>query len=82
MRGTLAIPGMEPRTSLLSRNLSALSTSEPAPSVRVEPSVARRGTCDRRIWTKALAFATDAGSYAVCLRVSKFVRLEGGDGSC
>ena len=42
--------------------LSALSTSAPAPSLRVDPTVSRRGTCDRRIWTKSLAFAADAGS--------------------
>jgi hypothetical protein len=43
----------------------------------VDPSVSRRGTCDRGIWTKPLAFAADAGSYAFCLSVSKFVRLAG-----
>ena len=31
---------------------STLSTSAPAPSVRVDPSLSRRGTCDRGIWTK------------------------------
>jgi hypothetical protein len=31
----------------LAKNLSALSTSAPARSVRVEQSVFRRGTCDR-----------------------------------
>jgi hypothetical protein len=41
--------------------LSALSTSAPAPSVRVDPSASRRGTCDRGIWMKPLAFAADAG---------------------
>jgi hypothetical protein len=62
----------------LTINLSALSTSAPAPSVRVDPSVSRRGTCDRGIWTKPLAVAADAGSYAFCLGVSKFVRGQGG----
>jgi len=59
-------------------NLSTLSTSAPAPSVRVGRIVSRRGTCDRGIWTKPLAFAADAGSYGFCLGVSKFVRLQGG----
>jgi hypothetical protein len=45
----------------LSINLRALSTSAPAPSGRMGPSVFRRGTCDRGIWTKALVFAADAG---------------------
>ena len=43
------------------RVLSTLSTSAPAPSVRVDPSASRRGTCDRGIWMKPLAFAADAG---------------------
>ena len=47
----------------LLRNLSTLSTSAPAPSCRVDPSVSRRGTCDRGIWTKPLAFAADAEGY-------------------
>ena len=38
----------------LLQNLSALSTSAPAPCSRVYPSVSRRGTCDREIWTKPL----------------------------
>jgi hypothetical protein len=38
----------------------------------------RRGSCDRGIWTKPLAFAADAGSYGFCLGFSKFIRLEGG----
>jgi hypothetical protein len=42
------------------KNLSTLSTSAPAPSCGVDPSVSRRGTCDRVIWTKPLAFAADA----------------------
>jgi len=29
----------------------------------VDPSVSRRGTCDRGIWTKPLAFAADAEGY-------------------
>jgi hypothetical protein len=48
---------------LLAQNLSALSTSAPAPSTRVDPNVSRRGTCDRGIWTKPLAFAADAEGY-------------------
>jgi hypothetical protein len=63
--------------TLLSQSLSTLSTSAPAPSLRVDPTVARRRTCDRGIWTKPLVFAADAGSYAFCLSVSKFVRLQG-----
>jgi hypothetical protein len=47
----------------LAKNLSSLSTSAPAPSTRVDPSVSRRGTCDRGIWTKPLAFAADAEGY-------------------
>jgi hypothetical protein len=47
----------------LAINLSTLSTSAPAPSARVDPSVSRRGTCDRGIWTKPLAFAADAEGY-------------------
>jgi hypothetical protein len=42
------------------KHLSTLSTSAPAPSCGVDPSVSRRGTCDRVIWTKPLAFAADA----------------------
>src|SRR5260370_2533499 len=45
------------------KSLSTLSTSAPAPSARVDPSVSRRGTCDRGIWTKPLAFAADAEGY-------------------
>jgi hypothetical protein len=48
---------------IVGENLSALSTSAPAPSTRVDPSVSRRGTCDRGIWTKPLAFAADAEGY-------------------
>jgi len=47
--------------SRLVKNLRALSTSAPAPKMRVGLSVSRRGTCDRGIWTKPLAFAADAG---------------------
>jgi hypothetical protein len=47
----------------LAKNLSFLSTSAPAVSFGVEPSVSRRGTCDREIWTKPLAFAADAEGY-------------------
>ena len=63
---------------LLAKNLSTLSTSAPAPSVRVGRSISRRGTCDRGIWTKPLAFAADAGEDGFCLGVSKFVHLQGG----
>jgi hypothetical protein len=45
------------------KNLRTLSTSAPAPSTRVDPSVSRRGTCDRGIWTKPRAFAADAEGY-------------------
>src|SRR5215469_2727686 len=38
----------------------------------------RRGSCDRGIWTKPLAFAADAESYGFCLGFSKFIRLQGG----
>jgi len=51
------------RPSQLAKNLSILSTSAPARCARVELSVSRRGTCDRRIWTKPLAFAADAEGY-------------------
>jgi|HubBroStandDraft_6_1064221.scaffolds.fasta_scaffold03512_11 hypothetical protein len=33
----------------------------PAPYTHVDPSVSRRGTCYRGIWTKPLALAADAG---------------------
>src|SRR5439155_20654215 len=46
-----------------SLNLRTLSTSAPAPSTRVNTNVSRRGTCDRGIWTKPLAFAADAEGY-------------------
>jgi len=63
----------------LVQNLSALSTSAPAPNRRVELSVSRRGTCDRGIWTKPVAFAADAGgAYGICFGVSKFVRVQDG----
>ena len=42
-------------------NLRILSTSTPARRSRVEQTVFRRRTCDKRIWTKPLAFAADAG---------------------
>jgi len=45
---------------------------------RVEPTVSRRGTCDRGIWTKPLSFAADAVGYGFCLGVSKIVRLRVG----
>jgi hypothetical protein len=48
-------------TRRLLKNLRILSTSAPARSCRVERSVFRRRTCDRRIWTKPLALAADAG---------------------
>ena len=54
-------------------NLSFLSTSAPAVSFRVDPSVSRRGTCDRRICTKPLARRTRY-SYGFCMRDSRFVR--------
>jgi len=53
-------------------NLSFLSTSAPAVSFRVDPSVSRRGTCDRRICTKPLARRT-RGSYGFCMGDSRFV---------
>src|SRR5580704_402788 len=52
------------RTPGLAIYLSFLSTSAPAPSFRADPSVARRGTCDRRICTKPLARRT-RGSYGI-----------------
>src|SRR5216683_574829 len=58
--------------------LRALSTSAPAPNFRVEPSFSRRGTCDRGIWMKPLAFAADAGElifiYGFSMVVSPFDR--------
>jgi hypothetical protein len=58
--------------------LSTLSTSAPAPSVRVDGKVSRRGTCDRGIWTKSLAFAADAEEliflYGFSMAVSPFDR--------
>ena len=42
----------------LATNLSTLSTSAPAPSTRVDPSISRRGTCDGGICTKPLARRT------------------------
>jgi hypothetical protein len=63
-------------TTLLAKYLSTLSTSAPAPSCSVGPSVFRQGTCDRGIWRKPLAFAADAGgAYGICFGVSKFVRV-------
>ena len=38
----------------------------------------RRGSCDRGIWTKPLAFAEDAGSYGFCFGFWKFICLQGG----
>ena len=58
---------------LLTQNLSFLSTSAPAVSFRVDPSVSRRGTCDRRICKKPLARRTRR-SYGFCVRDSRFVR--------
>src|ERR1700724_441883 len=37
----------QPGLRQLAKNLSTLSTSAPAPSVRVDGRVSRRGTCDR-----------------------------------
>jgi hypothetical protein len=63
-------------TTLLAKYLSTLSTSAPAPSCSVGPSVFRQGTCDRGIWRKPVAFAADAGgAYGICFGVSKFVRV-------
>src|ERR1700693_4525157 len=63
----------------LVKNLSTLSTSAPAPSVRVDRKVSRRGTCDRGIWMKSLAFAADAEElnflYGFSMAVSPFDRL-------
>jgi hypothetical protein len=51
----------------------------PAPGVRVDRKVSRRGTCDRGIWTKSLAFAADAEEliflYGFSMPVSPFDRL-------
>ncbi len=47
----------------VAKHLSTLSTSAPAPSCSVGPSVFRQGTCDRGIWRKPLAFAADAEGY-------------------
>src|ERR1051325_11557578 len=55
------------------KNLSFLPTSAPAVSFRVDRSVSRRGTCDRRICTKPLARRT-RGSYGFCMRDSRVVR--------
>jgi hypothetical protein len=56
---------------LLAKNLSALSTSAPTPSTGADPSVSRRGTCDR-------AFAADAEEliflYGFSMDVSPFDR--------
>jgi hypothetical protein len=57
----------------MTKNLSLLSTSAPAVSFRGDPSVSRRGTCDRRICTKPLARRT-RGSYGFCMGDSRFVR--------
>jgi hypothetical protein len=66
------------KSKLLVKNLSTLSTSAPAPSVRVDRKVFRRGTCDRGIWTKSLAFAADAEEliflYGFSMAVSLFAR--------
>jgi hypothetical protein len=55
------------------KNLSFLSTSALAVSLRGDPSVSRRSTCDRKICTKPLARRT-RGSYGFCMRDSRFVR--------
>src|SRR5260370_1511733 len=57
----------------LLQNLGFLSTRAAAVSLRVDPSVSRRGTCDRRICTKPLAWRT-RWSYGFCMRDSRFVR--------
>ncbi len=54
-------------------NLRPLSTSAPAVSFRGDPSVSRRGTCDRGICTKPLARRT-RWSYGFRMRDSRFVR--------
>ncbi len=54
---TASTPGLTPWLAI---NLSTLSTSAPARCVGVDRNVFRRGTCDRGIWTKSLAFAADA----------------------
>jgi hypothetical protein len=56
----LLYPRFGHKLSLLAQYLKYLSTSAPAPSVRVYGKVPRRGTCDRGILTKSLAFAADA----------------------
>src|ERR1700683_232449 len=58
---------------LSAKNLRFLSTGAPAVSFCVEPSVSRRGTCDRRICTKPLARRT-RGSYGFWMRDSRIVR--------
>ena len=44
------------------------------------PSVSRRGTCDRGIWTKSLVFAANAEEviflYGFSMAISPFDRLE------
>ena len=48
----------------------------------MNPNASRRGTCDRVIWGKSLAVATDAGQlifiYGYSMAVSPFDRLRGG----
>ena len=62
--------------------MTSLSTSAPAPGSRVNPNASRRGTCDRVIWRKSLAVATDAGQlifiYGYSMAVSPFDRLRAG----
>ena len=60
---SLSLASQEAPNSQLAKNLSTLSTSAPAPSCSVGPSVFRQGTCDRGIWRKPLAFAADAEGY-------------------
>jgi hypothetical protein len=59
--------------------LSTLSTSAPAPSVRADPSVSRRGLAIGGIWTKSLAFATDAGRKLMGVAAQKKAALRARD---
>src|SRR6202790_2642475 len=65
--------------SITVAHISSLSTSAPAPCSRVDPTVSRRGTCDRGICTKPLARRT-RGSYGYCMGDSRFVRRRVGLG--
>ena len=67
------LPNLQRVGWLLARHLRPLSTSAPAVSFRGDPSVSRRGTCDRGICTKPLARRT-RWSYGFRMRDSRFVR--------